>query len=171
MFFFYICAVKLLSQISVFLVSTIFMLSSSGYVVYKTHCSCMGEEQVSVFVAPETCEANFHQHYNHEAGDEEIACSAHQCHDCTDHTDKCGCAAPLTFFFKLNDQVVGDGVKFLKIQPLEITVADSDIFMEKIGTDETQPGLEQTTTDPPVLFGSTLDFLIELQQLKIPNIA
>ena len=42
-------------QILPVLVAIIFMISTNGILIYKTHCACTGNEQVSLYVMPESC--------------------------------------------------------------------------------------------------------------------
>ena len=100
----------------------VFLLSSSGYLMYKSLCACTGEEQTSVFVRPETCEDDFHQHHKHDMQNEEAVCSAQECHECTSHTNCCGCDSPEIFFFKLKDKVVNEDAKFTRVQPMVLYI-------------------------------------------------
>ena len=93
------------------------MISSSGYVIYTSTCSCSGESYTSVFIRPETCETSFHEHHDHDKGGNEQACAAGECHECNtccsgEHND-CGCDSPMIYFFKLKDNTINEDVKFL----------------------------------------------------------
>lgn len=138
--------------------------------MYKTNCSCTGSEQTSVFVRPDSCGETFHQHHKHDANDKEASCTAHECHSCTDHTKSCGCDSPEIFFFKIKDKAVDDEVKFISVQPLEITIASSDLLAEIKLDNDGETG-SKIYTDPPPNITSSLDFLIYIQQLKIPSLA
>ena len=149
----------------------IFMLSSSGYVMYKTSCSCTGKEQTSVFVKPDTCEDNFHEHHKHDSHENEIVCSAHECHECTSHTEACGCDSPEVFFFKLKDQAVDEEVKFVSlVTEIELFISSVDLLNNIIDT-KTEIDVNTPYIDPPPKITSSLDFLIHIQQLKIPSLA
>lgn len=152
------------------LIAGIFLISTSGYVMYKTNCSCIGEEQTSVFVKPDSCEDDFHKHHKHNENNSEIACSEHQCHDCNDHEKECGCETPEFFFFKLKEKAVDDEAKFIWVVAPVISIASIDILMDySIENDKLED--EVFYADPPPKITSPLDFLISIQQLKIPSLA
>ncbi|WP_346860399.1 hypothetical protein [uncultured Draconibacterium sp.] len=161
---------KVLKHITVVLVGMIFLISSSGFMIYKSSCSCTGEEQTSVFVRPETCETTYHQHHQHDQQEKEISCSAHECHECSDHTHDCGCETPQQFFFKLKDKAIDDEVHFIGVQSLELMVASSTLFdelqLQYVDINEH----EYYNSSPPTVIKS-FDFLIQIHQLKIPSIA
>jgi hypothetical protein len=50
--------VNVFKNIAIILLGIIFLISATGVLVYYSHCSCSGIEQVSVYVSPETCEEN-----------------------------------------------------------------------------------------------------------------
>ncbi len=161
---------KLVKNILSVAIAMIFLVSSSGYVMYKTNCVCTGEEQTSVFVKPDSCEEDFHQHHRHNETDEEVACSAHECHECQDHEKDCGCESPQFFFFKLKDKALDDDAKFVMVQAPVLAVMALDILSD----DNTVPESNKTESfylDPPPVAASSLDFLISIQQLKIPSLA
>ena len=148
----------------------IFLISSSGYVLYTSTCSCTGEEQTSFFLKPEPCETSFHQHHEHDLSGNEIACSSVECHDCQDHTKSCGCDSPEVFFFKLEDKATNEEIKFVtpEILSVEVFVAVLSAFqLSELTIDN--DGV--TYCDPPLQSYSSLDFLIRIQQLKIPSVA
>lgn len=162
---------KRVKNILVILLGMIFLISSSGYVMYKTHCSCTNREQTSLFVKPETCETSFHKHHKHDAGNKEITCNANECHECATHTKSCGCDTPEVFFFKLKDKAIDDEVKFVATASvMKLNVATNDLLYD---ISETDSGIEVITpyTDSPHKITSSLDFLITIQQLKIPSLA
>lgn len=148
----------------------IFLISSSGYMMYKSNCLCTGEEQTTVFVRPETCGDDFHNHHKHDEADNEIICFADECHDCTEHTKDCGCNSPEFFFFKLQDKALDEDIKFISVQVLEISIASSDLLAELcIKNDDVVT--DSYYSEPPTNVVSSLDFLINIQQLKIPSLA
>ena len=166
----YICTVKLVNHIAVFLVGMIFLISSSGFMIYKSNCSCTGNKQVTVFVTPKTCLAEAHQHHQHENDGNKFSCSADHCEDCLNHTDDCGCSSPEAVYFKLLDQVIDEEVKFIEIESVQIFVAFNNINIHIL--DESEFGRNQNYyVDPPPIFTSSLNFLIQIQKLKIPLIA
>jgi hypothetical protein len=160
---------KLLQKITLLLIGAIFLLSSSGYVLYKSSCLCTGEEQTSVFIKPETCTTHFHEHHQHIADRSEQTCSADECHDCSDSADDCGCNQPTVFFFKLLNDVTKESVKYIKTQPVVIEVAKLKVD-ERLTPKEDITFEEDFYPDSPPLKASSLDFLVEIQQLKIPSL-
>ena len=148
----------------------IYLVSTTGVMVYKSHCLCMGTGQVSVYVEPETCETQIHHHHTHDIDNKELACGAGQCHECSNHTHDCGCDSPEAFFFKLKNLFVDEDVLIVKAQPVEISVICFDLYFSQIEPVEIDEP-ENCYTDSPPLIYSPIDFLIQIQQLKIPSIA
>ncbi len=139
--------------------------------MFKTNCSCTGEEQTTVFVRPETCGDNFHTHHNHNTRNEEVACSSDDCHECTEHPKSCGCESPQIFFFKLKDKIIDDEINFVAaVSELQLSVASKDLLYSN---SEPVAGFEVSDpySDPPPKITSSLDFLISIRQLKIPSLA
>jgi hypothetical protein len=163
---------KLVQQILLVFTGIIYFISSTGVVVYKTNCSCFGNEQVSVYVTPETCDTEIHQHQHHQHDNHNntISCCEHECHECGDSEDGCGCQSPETYFFKLVNPLVNEEILFVKAQPIETLVIYSAVF--QIFTFETDNISEiHENTGPPPVKTSSLDFLIPIHQLKIPLLA
>ncbi len=161
---------KLLQHISALVIGLIYLISSSGIIIYESHCSCTGDEQVSVFISPETCEVEYHQHHQHDNEGTEVNSSFQECHECTDHSHDCGCSSPDVKFFKLINQLVDEEVLFTNAQQIPVTavyVQEMFRLINKTDDAETVPGY----IDPPELVVTSLDFLVQIQQLKIPNIA
>lgn len=160
----------MVKNISVLLVAMIFLVSSSGYVLFKSSCSCTGLEQTSVFVKPPTCQETFHKHHIHDERKNEIACSENECHECTAHEESCGCESPQIFFFKLKDKAVDDEVKFVVVKTVKLFVESRDILGE-LKNQEPEKTTRIHYTDPPPKIRSSFDFLIQIQKLKIPGLA
>ncbi|WP_319590350.1 hypothetical protein [uncultured Draconibacterium sp.] len=162
-----------LKNIAVLFLGVVFLLSTSGFILYKSYCACSGEDYTSIIVKPETCKTDFHQHHKHDLANNEITCSEGECHECQpagEHSDTCGCEAPESIFMKLMDKAVNDAVKFVAVHPVELKVFSSDILGElPADTDDTP--IKRYYADPPPLISSTLDYLIHIQQLKIPSLA
>jgi hypothetical protein len=148
----------------------IFLLSSSGYVLYSSSCSCTGEEQTTFFVRPETCETGFHKHHCNEIEGNEYNCGAEHCHDCCSDSNACGCESPEVFFFKLTNEITNEEVKFVREQTIVIDIAFIDLF-EQVTNKTEEEYVDYTLTDPPQIITPASDFLIEIQQLKIPSLA
>ena len=160
----------MVKYISAILLGFIFLISSSGFMIYKSHCSCTGNNQVTVFVTPETCESEAHQHHENSTNRNEFSCSANECVDCLNHTDDCGCTSPEATYFKLKNQVIDEEVKFIKVHPIQIFVAFNILALNLLGEVE-ETDTEIFYVDPPPIYTSSLDFLIQIQKLKIPHIA
>lgn len=160
---------KFVQQISIVLIGVIYFITTFGILIYKTNCECTGEEQVTVFVSPESCGKNFHQHHDHDEKGIEISVSENNCHECSSHTNECGCESPEINFFKLLNQFGKNEVLYLNVYPIQILTAlvnENHLFVNN--TKIAEP--IEFYIDPPPVFNSTLDFIIQIQQLKIPNI-
>lgn len=154
-------------------IGVIFLLSTSGFVLYKSYCACSGKDYISIIVKPETCETDFHQHHKHDLSNNEITCSESECHECQptgEHSDTCGCEAPKSIFMKLMDKAVNDAVKFVAVQPVELKVFSS-VTLEELTSDTDDNLNKRYYADPLPQITSTLDYLIRIQQLKIPSLA
>jgi len=145
----------------------VFMVSSTGIVIFQSFCSCSGVEEISLYVSPDTCEDNFHVHHAHNTNDAKVEAEEHNCHECTNHLDDCGCSAPEVKYIKLINQLIDEEVKFLKIQQPKIQQTVTELIVafsenEELSTDGFY-------IDPPPNITSSLQFLIQIQQLKIPS--
>jgi len=145
----------------------IFIVSSTGVLIYKTHCSCTGNEQVGFYIKPETCENNFQVVHAHNPMEKPTEPNENCCHECTPQSHDCGCNEPVITFFKLMNEISNEEVSFLtppivKIADIILTVtADLEEPIECteiIGSD----------TYPPPKIKSSKNFLILINQLKIP---
>lgn len=154
-------------QILSVLLGVIFIVSSTGVMIYKTHCACTGNEQVSVYVMPETCESDFHVHHTHDQSGNEKETTESCCHECTSHAHDCGCTTPEVSFFKLINPVNQKEIQFVKAQPIQISVSFLCVFTNLI---EFQDVIETNSFnyDPPPNVESSKNFLIQIHQLKIP---
>lgn len=161
---------KLVQQILLVFTGIIYFITSTGIVVYKTNCSCFGREQVSVFVTPETCETEIHNHHKHDHQNNTILCCEHECHECITTETGCGCQSPVTYFFKLLDPVVNEEILFVKAQPLETLVVFATVLQISIYENEPLNDITENE-EPPPLNSTSLDFLIPIHQLKIPLFA
>ena len=148
----------------------IFLLSSTGIVIFETNCSCTGNEEVSLFVTPETCETNFHEHHSHDSEGVEMLANAHDCHECTSHTQDCGCSSPDVKYIKLINPLIDEAVGFVKVQPIKIFVAETlmNFILDDVFTFIES---EEYYIDPPKKISTSLEFLIQINQLQIPVLA
>ncbi len=149
--------------------SVIFLLSATGFIVFQSHCSCTGNEQVSLFVTPETCEDNFHTHHIHLQGGEEVPSPENKCHECSTHTKECGCNNIRISFFKLKDEVVFEKVRSKTVLPVAAIIPLMVINLLPSISDE--PEETNIKYIAPSSSQSSIDFLITIQQLKIPHTA
>ena len=158
---------KLMNRILLVVIGIIYFVSSTGIVIYKTHCVCTGNEQVSVYVMPETCEKDFHVHHSHDQSGNERETTESCCHECTSHAHDCGCTSPEFSFFKLVNPVNQEEIQFVKAQTIQISVSFLCVLTNLI---EFQDVIEADSfySDPPPNIESSLSFLIQIHQLKIP---
>jgi hypothetical protein len=146
------------------------LVSATGVLIFNSHCSCSGNNQVSVYVSPETCEENFHVHHTHDEGGEEVCTTTEDCHECSSHNDACGCSTPDIKYLKLENQVVNEKVRIEKIQPVQLKVLEEiTVFFYNFEDDPEKSGLNYI--DPPPQFQTSTDFLIHIHKLKIPVLA
>lgn len=151
---------KLVKQISAILLGVLFLMSSSGFMIYKSKCSCTGNEQVSLFVNSEICKSETTEV-------EKSCCAVEETTQCQSHTNDCDCDSPEVTYFKLKNQVINEEVKFTLIQPIEFLVLYSSLQFD-YNEDSRSVELDKEYNDPPPLIESSHDFLIQIQQLKIP---
>lgn len=160
---------KLLNKISVILLSILFLLSATGIVVYQSHCACTGDEQVSFYVSPETCEDNYHTHHTHLEGGEEVPSTGSECHECTSHTSECGCNDLLVNYYKLKNEVVHEKGRTVTKQSVKIVSPELMVVLLSLIFND-PPEVKSTYIEPPS-DKTSLDFLIHIHQLKIPHLA
>jgi len=159
--------VKILKQIPVLILGIIYMLSASGVVVFQSFCACTGDQQVSLYVTPETCETVFH--HRHSCANDPNAkeeSTTDDCSQCSEHTGNCGCNSPLVRFFKLDDRVLHEKVRIDNTAHIEVPLPV--ILAEDFHFSEEFTGSASSYVDPPPLKPTSLDFLIHIHQLKIP---
>jgi hypothetical protein len=164
--------VKTLNKIlSVFLVA-IFIVSSTGILIYKTHCLCTGTEQVGIYLKPETCEDDFHIHHTHDSAGNEENSSENCCHECSPKKHDCGCNSPEIRFFKLTNDITQDNNTTSFERVSNLTIKDV-VLIASLCFEE--PALsvnaEKPFTDTPPKIKSSKKLLIQINQLKIPHSA
>lgn len=158
-----------MNNISVLLLGIIFLMSATGVVVYQSNCSCTGDEQVSFYVSPETCEDTYHVHHTHNEGGEVVPSTCNECHDCTSHTRECGCNDLLVSYFKLKNEVVHEKVRTVSKQPVKTVKPELMVVLLSVISNDS-PEVNSSYIEPPS-GKSSLDFLIHIHQLKIPYLA
>jgi hypothetical protein len=162
--------VKILKNISILFFAVIFLISSTGIVIFQSFCECTGNEYVSIYVQPETCDQDFHQHHFHSIAGNEIYTSLDKCHECAAQSHDCGCDAPEVKYIKLINQLTDDEVKYVKVQNHDIFIAEINDELVFRCSSENNSAFE-LYTEPPLDVKTSLEFLIRINQLKIPNIA
>jgi hypothetical protein len=160
--------VKSLEKIAIILLGTLFLLSSTGIVIYQSFCACTGYQHVSLYVAPETCESNYHHQHTCNSDENKGSSAKDNCHECQDHTDKCGCNSPKINYLKIDDRYVNAQIRLETYIPFEIiTPVDTPVFYPDAGKKDSFLNY----SDPPPLSPTALDFLIHIHQLKLHCIA
>jgi hypothetical protein len=161
---------KKVFQILPVFVGIIFMISTNGILIYKTYCVCTGNEQVSLYVMPESCVEEFHVHHSHTTHGCEIETSESCCHECSTINDGCGCESPKVEFFKIVNQISEEEIPFLTVKSVKILDSFASLL---IGFDEEVDNNNpvEIYTDPPPKISNSKSFLIEVHQLKIPDLA
>lgn len=159
---------KTVNKILSVLLATIFIVSSTGILIYKTHCLCTGTEQVGIYVMPETCEEDFHFHHTHDARGNEKQTTENCCHECSPINHDCGCDSPEIRFFKLTNDITKDNVVNLE-RVSSLTIKDV-IFIATLCFIQPDVSIvvEKPFTDHPPKINSSRNFLIQINQLKIP---
>lgn len=153
------------------ILAMIFIVSSTGILIYKTYCSCTGTEQVGIYVKPETCDEDFHVHHTHDAAGNEKQSAENCCHECSAKSHDCGCDSPEIRFFNLaNDITQYVAASFERVPSL--TIKDV-FFMATICFKEPTVTIvtEKPFADRPPKIKSSKTFLIQVNQLKIPHSA
>ena len=172
----------MVKHISAIILGMIFLISSSGFLMYKSHCTCTGNEQVTVFVKSEICESESSKESDAEmscCSTKEIAnlveeegpscCSLKESISCESQSNGCDCDNTEVTYLKLKNQVVKEDVKFTRIEPIELAVLFTALSLEFFDIDHFTE-LKRPYVDPPPIHSKSLDFLIQIQQLKIPYI-
>ena len=151
-----------------FFLSAIYLLSSAGILIYQSYCSCSDRTHHSIYITPKTCEDDFHVHHSHGVFGNEH--ETNECHECYSHTKSCGCDSPEVTFFKLKYQIANEGLKFITIPFFETGTLFINSNFQVTGQKVVSDGFKKYTGPPPLIH-SPFDFLIKIQQLKIPEIA
>jgi hypothetical protein len=130
-------------------------------------CVCSGNETYSLFVTPESCEENYHEHHSHtNNGNIPSACEP----GCESQISECGCQAPEVKYFRLVNQLINDEIKYVKSFSTPFVANLSD-FCLQINSLHQNTEEECFYSNPPPQIKSGIDFLIQIHQLKIPDIA
>ena len=157
---------KLIKNIFILFFGLAFLLSSTGIVIFQSYCECTGDEYVSLYVQPETCEQDFHEHHIHDLDGNEVLIAYENCFECIAHTHDCGCDAPEIKYIKLINQINNDEIKYVKVQSHNIFVAELNNVFDFNFLSENKP-VKNFYTGLPPLVKTSLEFLINISQLKI----
>ena len=162
--------VKGLKNISILILGAIFLLSASGVVIFRTHCICTGNESLSLYAIPETCK-EIHDIHHSQCLNENTQgeTTADDC--CSPLDSDSGCPTPEVTYFKLINHLIKDELMYINSSAAPVLTAKTDDFLIQFynanrTTDETD-----YYSEPPPQIKSTREFLIQIKQLKIPNIA
>lgn len=157
---------RMIKNTATLLLCVIFVATSSGIVIYQSHCSCTGNDQVSLYVTPETCEDEMenHSHHSHCNIPEKTTCGLNECEI---PADGCGCESLQISYLKIEDQVVKEKSRYNILQPVQVEfpLQITKSWLPVFGETELFP--KEFENSPPKTNTST-DFLIFIQQLKIP---
>lgn len=160
---------KLIQHTALSVLVIVFLLSSTGIIIFQSHCLCTDDEQISLYVSPESCEDDFHvKHVHHH--DQKVPEQNQSSSPCDAHTNDCGCEAPQAKYLKLENQVYQQNSNSEKIQPVQLKP------IQCCGCDELQiaqkdESLSEYYIDLPPKIDKSLEFLISIHQLKIPHTA
>ena len=144
-------------------------MSVTGIVVLQSHCACTGNDHVSVYFQPDTCKDDFHVHHVHQEGGEETPASEHDCHECANHTNDCGCNNVIVSLYKLKNEVIKDNGRTETKMPLQSL--QFAIMAQLLTVISDIPPEEQFFYEEPPVTESAFDVLIRIHQLKISFIA
>ncbi len=151
------------------MLAVVFLLTSAGILIYQIDCACTGQQEVSFYISPETCEDEFHVNHAHNFLNNKVEAEQHNCHDCSEHMNECGCSSPEIKYVRLVNQFTKKETKFLKT---DIAVlAPALAILVEINLKKNKAESDVFYSDPPPRFASSSEFLIEINKLKIPELA
>jgi len=87
--------VKTFRKILVIGFGVVYFILSTGFMLFQTHCECLGQTNISLFVAADTCD---------EVKAEHDCCSVEsKCEHCQSENKlhSCGCDSPVVSYLKL----------------------------------------------------------------------
>ena len=82
--------------------SVLYFFLSTGVMLFQTNCECLGQTNVSLFVASEMCDETISEHNCCSSESE----NKHGQPDKTDHS--CGCDSPIISYLKLTNHLDKD---------------------------------------------------------------
>jgi hypothetical protein len=163
--------VKIIKRILTLFLALVFMISSTGVIIFHSFCVCSGTEQISLYVSPETCEEIHHKHHKHDCCGNEVLTCEENCHECSSHFNDCGCSNPDVKFIKLVNQITDEEVRYERAASAQMPILSgltNNLF------EPYKPGVDfslKKHSGPPVPPKRSFDFLIEIHQIKIPSAA
>lgn len=101
---------------------------------------------------------------------EASCCSSEKTQQCKTIDLECKCDSQEVIYLKLNNQVVNEQVKFTHVHPVQLIVAFTAMLINPEDSKIVE-AKNRRYVDPHPLFDSAHDFLIQIQQLKIPQLA
>ena len=147
--------------------AAVYLVSSAGVLVFQTNCCCSENEKVTLYVNPETCniETGVYQSVVMGLNDEDNF--AEKGVNTVKEENESGCSIPHILFFKLKNPVVYQTAELLKDQfPVSMDF-NIELYTKSLFNEELVCHTEQYA-EPPPSKDTSLEFLIEHQQLKIP---
>jgi hypothetical protein len=163
--------VKKVKHIGLFFLVALFLLTSSGILIYQIDCSCLGQPEVSLYVTPETCsDKNIHEETHSCCVSDKEEAQKQDCSSCTNHDEDCGCTAPDVQYVRLIDQITEEEIQYIKVN--EINVLSPILIFNEINNNvENENFKESDYIDPPPIVLTSFEYLIKINKLKIPEIA
>ena len=143
-----------------------FLFSSIGVLVFNSQCTCTGSQHHSLYITPNSCNKVEKEH-NSCCASEKIETAL--CSSCQSKNKTCGCSDYKVEYLKIKNQFAKEDISTLKAKTIAILVTnllfDNDLLLE-----QDYSNLSFFYIDPPSKF-TGFDFLIQINQLKIPHIA
>ena len=149
----------------------IFLLLSTGVVVFNSNCCCSENEKLSLYLSPETCHESESTHDFCLSADELITKEVNGQECCASLDKECSCSSPEMKYFKLVNHLINDEAEYVKLQDVHFILDNQNDFCLQLNVENQTEEERGFYTDPPPKIKSTLDFLIQIHQLKIPNAA
>ena len=161
---------KGLKNISILVLGAIFLLSATGVVIFRTNCICTGSESLSLYTMPETCEEINDIHLSQCLSQKlEGEAAIDEC--CSPKENESGCPTPEVTYFKLINHLINDETEYVKSLAAPVFIAKLDDFFIQFNDSVTTTEKTYFYCEPPPQINSTREFLIQINQLKIPSIA
>ncbi|QGY46850.1 hypothetical protein GM418_25280 [Maribellus comscasis] len=159
---------SIFKNIATFFLGAVFLLTSTGIVIFETNCCCSESEKLSLYISPESCHEN-EKAQKVLATIDEWSAGETNCEECCNSEKRdCDCAGPEMKYIKLVNHLINDEVKFVKLKVLSYTLAKQNDFCLQLTSENQNEEDTDFYSNPPPQIKSTLDFLIQIQQLKIP---